>query len=147
MGKPVEAEHPSDATDMVQLTTTGLAVWREGDQPSFTDGWRTWKLEFPEEILTVAATVVPQQTTGPPSSVWDRLAACESSGRWATNSGNGYYGGLQEDLTFWRRYGGTTFAARPDQASRLQQITVAIHGQQSQGWQAWPRCSRIIGLR
>jgi Transglycosylase-like domain len=27
--------------------------------------------------------------------VWDRLAQCESSGNWAINSGNGYFGGLQ----------------------------------------------------
>src|SRR5437660_8902945 len=27
--------------------------------------------------------------------VWDRLAQCESSGNWAINSGNGFFGGLQ----------------------------------------------------
>ena len=26
---------------------------------------------------------------------WDAIAACESGGNWAINTGNGYYGGLQ----------------------------------------------------
>ena len=86
--------------------------------------------------------------TGPPvSSMWYALAQCESSGIWSRNSGNGYYGGLQEDMSFWRRYGGTAFAARPDQATPLQQITVAIHGLAVQGPAAWPVCSRVVGLR
>src|SRR5262252_6174492 len=149
MGTPVEVEHQNEDADAVQRTTTGLAVWRKGEQPSFTDGWRTWRLEIPQGQQAVASSAqaaTPPQT-GPPSSVWTRLAACESSGNWATNTGNGYYGGLQEDLTFWARYGGKAFAARPDLASPNQQITVAIAGQASQGWGAWPRCSRIIGLR
>ena len=29
------------------------------------------------------------------NSVWDALADVESGGNWATNTGNGYYGGLQ----------------------------------------------------
>jgi len=81
------------------------------------------------------------------SGVWDRLAMCEASGIWSRNTGNGYYGGLQEDMTFWRRYGGMQFASRPDLATRLQQITVAIAGQHAQGWGAWPNCSRRLGLR
>jgi len=81
------------------------------------------------------------------SSVWDRLAQCEATSNWKANTGNGYYGGLQEDMTFWRRYGGMQFASRPDLATRLQQITVAIAGQHAQGWGAWPNCSRRLGLR
>lgn len=81
------------------------------------------------------------------SPVWDRLAACESSGIWSRNTGNGYYGGLQEDMTFWRNYGGPTYAPRPDLASKAAQISVAIRGQAVQGWGAWPRCSRMLGLR
>ena len=41
------------------------------------------------------------------SSVWDRLAACESGGNWAINTGNGYYGGLQFNLGTWHAYGGS----------------------------------------
>ena len=41
------------------------------------------------------------------STVWDRLAQCESGGNWAINTGNGYYGGLQFSLGTWQAYGGT----------------------------------------
>jgi len=80
-------------------------------------------------------------------TVWDRLAQCESTGRWHANTGNGYMGGVQMDMTFWRNYGGLAYASRPDLASREQQIVVAERGQAKQGWGAWPRCSVILGLR
>ena len=32
--------------------------------------------------------------------VWDRLAQCESSGRWDIDTGNGYHGGLQFDAAY-----------------------------------------------
>jgi len=147
MGTPVEVEHQNADADAVQKTTTGLAVWRKGEAPSFTDGWRTWRLENPEVQAVASAQAASPPQTGPPSSVWTRLAACESGGNWATNTGNGYYGGLQEDLTFWRNYGGMAYASRPDLASASAQIAVATRGQAVQGWGAWPRCSRIVGLR
>jgi len=83
----------------------------------------------------------------PPVTVWDRLAQCESGGRWGINTGNGYYGGVQQDMTFWKRHGGMRYAPRPDLASREQQIAVAEQGLAVQGWGAWPRCSRMIGVR
>ena len=80
-------------------------------------------------------------------TVWDKLAQCESGGRWGINTGNGYYGGVQQDMTFWKRHGGMRYAPRPDLASREQQIAVAEQGLAAQGWGAWPRCSRMIGVR
>jgi hypothetical protein len=59
------------------------------------------------------------------AGMWDRIARCESGGNWHINTGNGYYGGLQFNLASWRSNGGRDFAARPDQASRAEQITVA----------------------
>ncbi|WP_281689279.1 transglycosylase family protein [Pseudonocardia thermophila] len=77
-----------------------------------------------------------------PDSVWDRLAQCESGGRWNINTGNGYYGGLQFSLSTWRAFGGT---GMPHQASREQQIAVAERVLAVQGWKAWPSCSKKIG--
>jgi uncharacterized protein YabE (DUF348 family) len=72
------------------------------------------------------------------SSVWDRIAACESGGNWAANTGNGYYGGLQFTLGTWAAYGGT---GRPDLASRETQIAVAERVRAaSGGYGAWPVC-------
>jgi len=99
----------------------------------------------PVEVVEIVPTVVARPVLV--RAVWDRLAQCESSGIWSRNSGNGYYGGLQEDMTFWRRYGGLAYASRPDLASREAQVVVAERGLAVQGWGAWPACSRYLGLR
>ncbi|HEY4701909.1 MAG TPA: transglycosylase family protein, partial [Streptosporangiaceae bacterium] len=41
-----------------------------------------------------------------PDVNWDAVAACESGGNWATNTGNGFYGGLQYTLSTWHANGG-----------------------------------------
>ncbi|CAA9382111.1 MAG: Phage tail length tape-measure protein [uncultured Pseudonocardia sp.] len=79
-------------------------------------------------------------------ATWDRLAQCESGGRWDINTGNGYYGGLQFSPSTWRAFGGGEFAANAHQASRAEQIVVAERTLAEQGWGAWPACSRKLGL-
>jgi LysM repeat protein len=79
-------------------------------------------------------------------STWDRLAQCESSGNWSTNTGNGYYGGLQFSQSTWQAFGGTAYAPRADLASREQQIATAEKMLARQGWGAWPACSAELGL-
>jgi uncharacterized protein YabE (DUF348 family) len=77
-------------------------------------------------------------------TVWDRLAQCESGGNWAINTGNGYYGGLQFNLSTWRSYGGTGY---PHQQSREAQIAVATRLRDANGgYGAWPHCSQQLGL-
>jgi hypothetical protein len=74
------------------------------------------------------------------SSIWDKIAACESGGNWAINTGNGYYGGLQFTLSTWHAYGGV---GRPDQQSRAAQIAVAERvAAAAGGYGAWPVCGR-----
>ncbi|WP_409237104.1 transglycosylase family protein [Streptomyces sp. PA5.6] len=79
------------------------------------------------------------------SGVWDRIARCESGGNWQTNTGNGYYGGLQFSAGTWRAYGGGAYAPTADRASKAQQIAVAARVQRAQGWGAWPSCSARAG--
>ncbi len=79
-------------------------------------------------------------------TVWDQLAQCESGGNWAINTGNGYYGGLQFDLSTWAGYGGLEFAERPDLATREQQIVVAERLHAARGFQPWPACRAKLGL-
>jgi hypothetical protein len=79
-----------------------------------------------------------------PPGAWDRIAQCESGGNWAINTGNGYYGGLQFALQTWRGHGGK---GMPHRASRAAQIRVAERVLTTQGWKAWPVCSRKAGLR
>ena len=85
--------------------------------------------------LAIAAT--PASATN-----WDAIAQCESSGNWNTNTGNGYYGGLQFSQSTWKAYGGTGSAAN---ASRDEQIAVAERVLQGQGINAWPVCGKKGG--
>ena len=78
------------------------------------------------------------------STVWDALARCESGGNWATNTGNGYYGGLQFSLGTWQANGGSGL---PSNASRLTQIAIATKIRNaSGGYGAWPACAASLGL-
>ncbi|HEY8700735.1 MAG TPA: transglycosylase family protein [Arthrobacter sp.] len=90
--------------------------------------------------LALSATAASAATS---TSTWDSLAQCESGGNWATNTGNGYTGGLQFSDSTWAAYGGTGSAAN---ASRDQQIAIAEKIQASQGWGAWPSCASQLGL-
>jgi hypothetical protein len=68
---------------------------------------------------------------------WDAIAACESSGNWKANTGNGHYGGLQFTQSSWVAAGGRKFAPRADLATRKEQITVAKRLAALQGMSAW----------
>ncbi|MDX3855132.1 transglycosylase family protein [Streptomyces sp. AK02-01A] len=78
--------------------------------------------------------------------VWEKVAACESTGNWHINTGNGYYGGVQFTQSTWEAYGGGKYAARADLADRDQQIAVAEKVLEGQGPGAWPTCSVRAGL-
>ncbi|MFF1253566.1 transglycosylase family protein [Pseudarthrobacter sp. NPDC058329] len=98
-------------------------------------------------VAAISAAGIALSATGAnattSASTWDALAQCESGGNWATNTGNGYSGGLQFSPSTWAAYGGTGSAA---DASREQQIAVAEQVQASQGWGAWPSCAAQLGL-
>lgn len=87
--------------------------------------------------------VVPAHAAS--DSTWDELAHCESTGNWAANTGNGYYGGLQFSPSTWKAFGGGEYAASAHQASRAEQIAVAEKVLAAQGWNAWPSCSKQTG--
>ena len=97
----------------------------------------------------VAAPLVGLTTASTASAAtdatWDRLAQCESSGNWSINTGNGYYGGVQFYQPTWVGYGGQQYAARADLATREEQLAIAEKVLGSQGWGAWPACTRKLG--
>ena len=96
-----------------------------------------------------ASTLVPVVALNAPADAastrtWNRLAQCESGGRWHINTGNGYYGGLQFSLGTWHAYGGTGL---PSSHSRETQIAVATKLRNaSGGYGAWPACAARLGL-
>jgi hypothetical protein len=90
-------------------------------------------------------TPVPTGNATTSPNQWDRLAACETGGNWAANTGNGYGGGLQfahsSSWSTWRAFGGEEFAAHPWEATREQQIVIGERVLARSGWSAWPGCS------
>lgn len=96
--------------------------------------------------FTFASLVIPGPAQAWDTGVWERVALCESSGNWAINNGNGFYGGLQFTPSTWAGFGGAEYAARADLASKDEQIAVARRVLNSQGPGAWPVCSVKAGL-
>lgn len=89
--------------------------------------------------IVTGAAALSDATAHADSRNWDAIAACESSGNWSTNTGNGFYGGLQFTMSTWRAFGGS---GMPHQASRAEQIRVAENVLRGQGIGAWPVCGR-----
>jgi Transglycosylase-like domain len=68
---------------------------------------------------------------------------------WATRTGNGYYGGLQMDIGFQRRYGGYLLRRKgtADRWTRLEQMWVAERAYRAgRGFYPWPNTARACGL-
>ena len=90
--------------------------------------------------LAALGTVIAPAAQAAPSAGsvnWDAIAQCESSGNWAANTGNGFFGGLQFTQSTWKAFGGS---GTPQHASREQQIAVAEKVLDGQGIGAWPVC-------
>jgi hypothetical protein len=98
-------------------------------------------------LLAFAATGLPLTTptiaaADPAATAWAKLRMCESSNRYATNTGNGYYGAYQFDLPTWRSVGGK---GRPDQATPAEQDYRALYLYRMRGWQPW-QCAGMLKL-
>ena len=68
---------------------------------------------------------------------------------WATKTGNGYYGGLQMDLGFQRRYGWFLLRRKgtADRWSALEQMWVAERAYRAgRGFYPWPNSAWVCGL-
>jgi hypothetical protein len=127
---------PSDrvepSTETVVAGTLGEAIARRASLEATPP---------PPPPRTIPGGVVPIET-------WEAVARCESGyggePDWSINTGNGFYGGLQFTLNSWQWVGGT---GMPHEASRETQIAMAERLFERQGWNAWPACSRSLGLR
>ncbi|WP_350281315.1 ubiquitin-like domain-containing protein [Kribbella sp. HUAS MG21] len=97
----------------------------------------------PEETPTETTTSETDVPATGNTSAWDRIAECESGGNWATNTGNGYYGGLQFSHQTWVAYGGDAYAENAHLASKAQQIAIAEKVRAARGgYGDWPVCGK-----
>jgi resuscitation-promoting factor RpfB len=157
VGYPVTRQ--SDAS-MYQGTTTVITAGVPGSADVtydmvYVDGKRTGLHRLSSHLLKAPSAQVEKVGTkarpAPPAAPappvgsggglnWDAVAACESGGNWAINTGNGFYGGLQFDSGTWLSNGGGAYAPRADLASREQQIAVATRLYNARGSSPWPVC-------
>ncbi len=73
------------------------------------------------------------------SPTLEAIAACESGGNPATNTGNGFYGKYQFTLSTWQSVGG---AGNPAAASEAEQNQRAALLYAREGSAPWPVCGR-----
>lgn len=108
----------------------------------------TWQRRAASARESFAAYLKKQREL--PSSLVESFACIHRyEGAWNANTGNGYYGGLQMDLTFQSLYG-AEFMARWGTADKWPvwaQLKAAIRAHQSgRGFYPWPNTARACGL-
>jgi hypothetical protein len=76
------------------------------------------------------------------------LCVHAGEGSWGANTGNGYYGGLQMDMSFQRAYAGWALRAfgTADHWPASVQVAAAIEAWTARGFYPWPNTARACGL-
>jgi hypothetical protein len=148
------AEHTKVLRKIASVRTT---TWRletltmQRRTPSSGAAWRRYDYGFRIRVLwgwrRRAGEVWRRMLNPPFRRAWECIHRGEGS--WGSNTGNGYYGGLQMDLQFQRTYA-PRFLLRKgtaDRWTRLEQIWVAEHARRSgRGFYPWPNAARVCGL-
>ena len=93
----------------------------------------------PDELRARIRGLEPCATRPTASPTLQAIAACESGGNPATDTGNGFYGKYQFDLQTWQAVGGT---GNPAQASEAEQDRRAAVLYAQAGPSPWPVCGR-----
>src|SRR5689334_14633679 len=100
------------------------------------------KIAVTGAVIGTGGLALAGQANAATDGEWDKVAACESGGNWAINTGNGYQGGLQFSPGTWSGHGGGEYAPAAHLATKEEQIAVAERVLGSQGRGAWPVCGR-----
>lgn len=150
---PKKVDDPKLTNGKTQVVNPGKPGTQEVQyREHVVDGKVVSREKITSKVLDAGVAGVTAVGTAPgapyvaPGSVWDRLVQCESTGNWAINTGNGFYGGVQFTQQTWMAFGGGKYAPRADLATREEQIDIARKTLAQQGWGAWPACSAKLGL-
>ena len=113
-----------------------------------TDPSLNYKLWVRDLWRSRAARVKKRFASGPPHRrEWECIHHYEGS--WTAHTGNGYYGGLQMDITFQQAYA-PRLLRKKGTANRwtpLEQMWVAERAHRSgRGFYPWPNTARYCGL-
>jgi hypothetical protein len=155
---PEEAQDLSPEVETIRITMADAEDPEPATQPVSQE---------PEPAEEEPAEEEPAQEEAPAErNRWDRLAECESgewvnggesfiegSARWDyginfTHEGyEQFQGGLNFHPGTWDAYRDADMPDHAGNATREQEIVVAERVLADQGWEAWPRCSQMVGLR
>lgn len=119
-------------------------VTRNGDEPI-----RTVIKEVITEQPVKQVTIVGAKSnsfSGDFAAALAKLRSCE--GAYTSNTGNGYYGAYQFNLSTWRSNAPAGYKdTLPSSAPPAVQDEAAANLYRARGWQPWPACSRKLGLQ
>jgi hypothetical protein len=96
----------------------------------------------PTKQVEIIGTKMANTFTGDFAGALARLRSCEGS--YTTNTGNGYYGAYQYDISTWANYGGYANASLAPPGVQDEKAWLTY---QRRGWQPWPSCSNKMGLQ
>ena len=93
------------------------------------------------------ATEARQKAQNPPHKE-AFLCIHHYEGSWPSNTGNGYYGGLQMNLGFQQTYAPWLLRTKgtADHWTPLEQVWIAERAAKSRGFYPWPNTARFCGL-
>lgn len=117
------------------------AHWRFASQNAYFHRQRI-KWLGKEYRETLAKLVPPVRML----SAWTCIHGYE--GAWNSNTGNGYYGGLQMDYSFMHSYGRELLRTKgtADNWTPQEQMMVAEIAYSKRGFTPWPKTARMCGL-
>jgi|SRR5581483_7255018 len=121
---PTRASYIEDRTQSLKMLRWTLRLWKHR-----------------------AATAKQVATHPPHLADWQCIHRGE--GAWDDDTGNGYYGGLQMDIPFQKRYGYSLYVTKgtANNWTPLEQVWVAERAYESgRGFWPWPNTARACGL-
>jgi Transglycosylase-like domain len=154
---PAQASQADHQRVLRKIAYYRTAAWRwqtltmHSRTPSSGAAWRRHNYRFRLHVLhgwRRRAAVAWRVALHPPNvSSWECIH--QGEGAWRSNTGNGYYGGLQMDLGFQQAYGAHLLRRKgtADHWTPLEQIWVAETARRSgRGFYPWPNTARVCGL-
>jgi hypothetical protein len=152
---------PQRATLLAQIDDLRAETWRlqrlmgkPRTRTSYVE--RTTKgdayLRWVRDLWRKRALVAAERAAKPPHrSQWLCIHRHESHPvqRWRTRTGNGFYGGLQMNIAFQRRYGAELLRRKgtADRWTPIEQMWVAERAHRTGlGFHPWPNTARYCGL-